>query len=67
MNMPVRKLSQQETRDWLGTGVIIFGVKKPVYSQAVPNTSKQSTGNLKALAYPRELWEDVHSNPGDKK
>ncbi len=65
--MPVRKSSQQETRDWLGAGVIIFGVKKPVYSQAAPNTSKQSTGNLKALDYPRELWEDVHSSPEDKK
>lgn len=65
--MPVRKATQEETRDWLGAGVIIFGVKKPVYSQAAPNTSKQSTGNLKALDYPRELWEDVHSNPEDKK
>ena len=65
--MPVRKSSQQETRDWLGAGMIIFGVKKPVFSQAAPNTSKQSTGNLKALDYPRELWEDVHSSPEDKK
>jgi len=27
--MPVRKMTQQEVREWLGSGIVLLGIKPP--------------------------------------
>ena len=35
--MPVRKMTQQEVREWLGSGIVLSGIKPP---KRLPQPSK---------------------------
>lgn len=42
MTMTYRRATPQETRDWLGSGRVLFGVRPPVSSTEKPTGSSES-------------------------
>ena len=40
--MPVRKATPQETRDWLGSGRVLFGARPPASSAEKPTGSSET-------------------------
>jgi hypothetical protein len=41
MIMPVRKMTRQEVREWLGSGIVLSGFKRP--EKSPQPSSKEST------------------------
>ena len=40
--MPVHKMTQQETRDWLGSGRVFLGARPPASSTKKPKKSSET-------------------------
>jgi hypothetical protein len=48
MVMPVRQMTQQEVRDWLGKGIVLSGIKLPKrLPQPTSDTEMEVTDNPK--------------------
>ena len=43
--MPVRKMTQQEVREWLGSGIVMSGIKPP---KRLPQPSKDEEKSAEA-------------------
>jgi|MEHZ01.4.fsa_nt_MEHZ011261368.1_2 hypothetical protein len=43
--MPVRKMTQQEVREWLGKGIVLSGIKPP---KRLPQPSKDKEKSAEA-------------------
>ena len=43
--MPVRKMTQQEVREWLGSGIVLSGIKPP---KRLPQPSKDEKKSAEA-------------------
>jgi hypothetical protein len=42
--MPVRRMTQQEVREWLGSGIVLSGTKRPEKSPQ-PSTDTRKDGS----------------------
>ena len=54
--MPVRKATPQETRDWLGSGRVLFGARPPVSSAEKPTGSSET----QKPDLPQDLLEQMY-------
>ena len=69
--MPVRELTQQEVREWLGSGIVLSGFKRPK-SSPQPSTSTSEADNrpqilgaknMKSKELKEMEQEDLDSEP----